>query len=154
MFIDANISREQYNKITKKDVTRFPNYKKIQLDKQECYPERNLIVANDTSAEIKLQPLLDHTVSRILKGQKDVLTNQDLGKEINFCLISKWGFDGSNQAEYKQRFSANSEVTDANIFISSLVPIQRTMEKGANEKIIIWQNKGCSSTRFCRPIKF
>lgn len=38
-------------------------------------------------------------------------------------LVSKWGFDGtSGQSQYKQKFS-NTDSTDSNIFLSSLVPI-------------------------------
>lgn len=42
----------------------------------------------------------------------------------NLWLISKWGCDcTSGQAEYKQLFEI-PDVSDASIFISSLVPVQ------------------------------
>ncbi|KAJ8936203.1 hypothetical protein NQ314_012452 [Rhamnusium bicolor] len=40
IFIDAALIREQYNKIRRKDLSRFPSYKKIQLAKKECYPKK------------------------------------------------------------------------------------------------------------------
>ncbi|KAJ8931812.1 hypothetical protein NQ314_015208 [Rhamnusium bicolor] len=120
MFIDAAFTREQYNKIRRKDSSRFPSYKKIQLAKKKCYRKKEVIIVTETSAEVKVQ-LLDRTVLRISKVQEDVLKSQGLDKLGKLCLITKWGFDGYNQLEYKQRFTTNPEATDANIFIALLV---------------------------------
>lgn len=38
-------------------------------------------------------------------------------------LISKWGCDGSQQAQFKQKLQNNAD-NDANIFQSSLVPLR------------------------------
>lgn len=69
----------------------------------------------------------------------------------NFVLYSKWGCDGSSgQYEYKQILSGESElISDANLLISSLVPIKLINE---NTNDMIWQNPTPSSVRFCQPI--
>ncbi|KAJ8926159.1 hypothetical protein NQ314_021502 [Rhamnusium bicolor] len=123
IFIDAALTREQYNKIRRKDLSRFPSYKKFQLAKKECYPKKEAIIVIEMSAEVKVQELLNHTILCISNVQEDVLKSQGLDKLGKLCLITKWGFDGSNQSEYKQKFTTNPEATDANIFIASLFPL-------------------------------
>nr|CAH7742540.1 unnamed protein product [Callosobruchus chinensis] len=119
MFIETNLTRDQYNKIRKRDSDRFPPYKEIQLTKKECYPQRDFFTISETTAAITLQGLLNHTAQRIIQTHSEVLTNfQDAGQ---LYMVAKWGFDGSSQQEYKQKFSANLEATDANIFIASLI---------------------------------
>ena len=85
MFIEANLTREQYSNIREKDVKGLPSYKKIIAVKRNCYPEKEAVIVTETSAEVKLQPLLDHTVSRILQAQGSILANY--GK---LCLIIKY----------------------------------------------------------------
>lgn len=67
-------------------------------------------------------------------------------------LISKWGCDGSQQAQFKQKFQNNAD-SDANIFQSSLVPLRLIVIIDGEQKKIIWQNPAPSSPRFCRPIR-
>lgn len=64
-------------------------------------------------------------------------------------LISKWGCDGSQQAEYKQKFSRNND-SDCNVFQTSFVPLRLICS--INRKVI-WQNPTPSSPRYCRPIR-
>lgn len=91
------------------------------MQKKECYPIKESIEITDTSAEIKYQYLLNRTAMRLLQVVIDVLEVQNQGSIQNLILIL--GMDRSAQSEYKQRFSdLNSK--DANIFISSLVPIR------------------------------
>lgn len=59
----------------------------------------------------------------------------------------KWGCDGSNLKQYKQKFEEDGN-SDAKIFLSSLVPLRLMY---GNQ--IIWQNPQSSSPRFCRPIR-
>lgn len=71
----------------------------------------------------------------------------------NLEMIYKWGCDGSSgQAQYNQNVgeSSSSSITDSDLFIFSLVPLQ--MQCSVSQKII-WQNPRPTSTRFCRPIK-
>lgn len=64
----------------------------------------------------------------------------------------QWGAS-SGMSEYKQKFT-NPDDSDANIFVTSLVPIQLIQgnPNSKENKIILWQNPRPSSTRFCRPI--
>lgn len=154
MIIDAKLSRHQYAIIRSKDKMKFPSYEKVLKAKQECYPNKDNIVITSTHAEVKLQALLDHTVSRLLVLQKDVLKTLNSEKLENIVMISKWGFDGfSGNNEYKQKFELD-DCSDSSVFMSSLVPIQLVCNDPKEKDLIIWQNPRTSSTRFSRPIKF
>jgi hypothetical protein len=131
----------------------YPVYYKVLQCKEQCYPAD--ITATESVASVKLQSLLNHTVQRILKAQSDVIESLPVDKRHDLQLICKWGCDGtSGQSTYKQNFSAGSSTSDANIFFTSLVPLQLTFvnEKDKSE-IIVWKNPRSSPTRFCRPIK-
>lgn len=43
-----------------------------------------------------------------------------------------------------------SEISDSNLFMTSIVPLQMVVSDG--EKIVVWKNNTQSSTRFCRPL--
>lgn len=146
VFIEAQLTKHQYNTVRNADKSKFPPYTVIQTAKRQCYPDPQFINITESSAEISLQALLNHTAFRLLKSQSEVLVTQE-AKSLQ--LICKWGFDGSAQSTYKQKFSDVS-VSDANIFITSLVPIKITSINNS----IIWQNVRTSSTRYCRPIRF
>lgn len=122
MCVEAQLTRHQYNIIREQDKDRFPSYKKIQAAKKECYPQKESIIVTDTAAEVKLQALLDHTASRLLDAQYEVLSSKKPESFQKLILICKWSFDGSGQAEYKQTFDSDPSASNANIFISSLVP--------------------------------
>lgn len=63
-------------------------------------------------------------------------------------LIFKWGCDGSSGfSEYKQKFS-KVEFSDANVFITSLVPLRCLIND-----VVVWDNPLPSSTRYCRPVR-
>lgn len=64
-------------------------------------------------------------------------------------MIVKWGCDGSQQTEFKEKFLDDTS-SDANIFQSSMVPLQLIC---AINKKVIWKNSTPSSPRFCRPIR-
>jgi len=69
------------------------------MAKTKCYPDN--ITVNESHAEVELQNLLDHTATRILQLQKEVIYNIWADSVQNLILIGKWGFDG--HAEYKQK---------------------------------------------------
>lgn len=89
MFVEAKLTRHQYYIVRLKDKLRFPSYKIIQQAKQDCYPDKDQITITDTSADIKLQALLDHTSSRLIQVQKDVLSNLE---NIRLLFDYKMGF--------------------------------------------------------------
>lgn len=58
----------------------------------------------ETCAEINLQDLLDHTSARLCMYLDEVLDSLN-EEEISFLeLLSKWGCDGSQQQQFKQKF--------------------------------------------------
>lgn len=93
---------------------------------------------------------MDHTASRLLKDLDQVLGSLKEEERNSLVLYSKWGCDGCQQTEYKQKFE-NESNTDANLFQSSFVPLRLTY--GKNDKVL-WQNPTPSSPRYCRPIRF
>lgn len=122
----------------------YPSYYKIQHAKTKCYPGKEDIILSEEGAAIKLQALLNLTVSRLL----DVIT-LDLDSTTELLLISKWGFDGaSGQSNYKQKTEA--EFDESTIIMASLVPIRLQHIDGT----IVWENDRPSSTFYCRPIMF
>ncbi|KAE9522419.1 hypothetical protein AGLY_017178 [Aphis glycines] len=130
----------------------FSAYDHVLNAKKECYPKN--IRITETSCQVPLQDLLDHTIIRILK-----IPNIKMPENIvdNIELLCKWGCDGSSDhSQYKQTFNESSSLTttDYDVFMFSVVPLQLhfTDEGGGNH--ILWKNPRYSSTRFCRPIKF
>lgn len=148
LLIDISLSKHGYTILrqTSKELGSdiFPTYDQILEQKKLCYPTD--INISETSATVKLQALLDHTTERIFltKSETDLksMSNQ-------FVLLSKWGCDGSSgHSTFKITFE-NEGATDANMFLTSLVPLRLS-----DNKSLFWDNPRPSSTRFCRPIRF
>lgn len=160
VIVEAKLTRHQYNVIrnSMKDHNchLYPSYEAIREAKALCYPPRSSISITENCADIKLQDLLDHTCKRILLSQRKVLESVHMPSSVNANLICKWGCDGSSgQSLYKQKFQDDSN-SDANIFLTSLVPLQLTFfdsESIDSDNKILWKNPRPSSPRFCRPIK-
>lgn len=150
MFVEAGLTRKQYNVIRNTNPKFFPCYSILQRAKNACYPDKDSFLVTATSAEINLQALLNHTVTRLLTHLDVVLETLNEADSNSLMMIYKWGCDGSQQSQYKQNF-ANDYDSDANIFQSSLVPLQLTC--GLFEKRVVWQNPTPSSPRYCRPIR-
>jgi hypothetical protein len=144
IFVEANLTMSQYEVIQHANKDVYPCYKYVQKAKQDCYPPRTI---TETYAEVKLQDLVDHTTRRLCLYLQQVLEEHGKRKTDDFVLIYKWGCDGSHQIQYKQKFQ-NYDDSDANIFLSSLVPLRLLCGKD-----VIWQNPYPSSPRFCRPIR-
>ncbi|XP_050301756.1 uncharacterized protein LOC126739959 [Anthonomus grandis grandis] len=66
MFIEVDLSKGQYEIIRSYNPSMYPCYSKIQEVKKECYPDKESITVTETLADIKLQNLMDHTVSRLV----------------------------------------------------------------------------------------
>ena len=109
---------------------------------------------SESCAQIELQALLDHTTSRIIQLQADVIDT--LNPEIlqKLVLHCKWVCDGSSgQSVFKQKFTETGK-SDESIFYTSLVSLQlihNNHEMG--EATIVWKNPRPSSPQFCRPIR-
>lgn len=149
MMVEAGLSRKQYEIVRSTNKSFYPCYSLLQREKIESYPEKSSYVVTETYAEIKLQNLMDHTVRRLLLYLKEVVQNLSEEEGNTLHLICKWGCDGSQQKQFKQKF-LNDEDSDANIFQSSFVPLQLICD--FNKKVI-WQNPTTSSPRYCRPIR-
>ncbi|XP_034192452.2 uncharacterized protein LOC117609839 [Osmia lignaria lignaria] len=159
LLIELKFSRSQYqlqrSACLQNNCKVFPSYKKVQEAKHNCYPPKSEMTITENCGEIKLQALLDHTAERILLTQIDVIKSLSPEQVQNMILICKWGCDGSSgQSTYKRKFSDDSgSQSDANVFFTSLVPLQLLSTNEENNKIVIWKNPRPSSPRFCRPIK-
>lgn len=96
------------------------------------------------SIDIKLQDLMDITVSRIMLTIINLeCHDQPIQQAV---LTSKWGMDGaSGFSEYKMKVTGNGN--DSQIFMSSFVPLELT--SGTKK---LWLNPRTDSTRYCRPI--
>ena len=151
IFVNANLSRAQYNIIRESSKDIYPCYSLIQQAKKMCYPKEEFIDVTETKAEVKLQALLDHTIVRLSMYLDDILEVFSEAERNNLQLISKWGCDGSNQTQYNQKFQ-HAESNDKYIFQSSIVPIRLICNLAGQSKIV-WQNPTPSSPRFCRPIR-
>lgn len=149
MFVDAGLSRSQYDLIRSSSKKIYPCYSIVQRAKMECYPDKESIIVTETSAEVNIQALIDLTSKRLLMYLDEVLESLIEEERKSLLLLCKWGCDGSQQAKYKQKFENDSD-SDANIFQSSFVPIRLICT--LNNKII-WQNPTPSSPRYCRPIR-
>lgn len=155
LLVEVDLSRNRYQSLrncflSKKDKI-LPPYKKLSQAKKECYPSK--ILVTETSGEVSLQSLLDHTVYRILQYQNDVIDRFSEDQLKNLTLICKWGCDGSSgHSRYKQKLSEEND-SDESILFLALVPLQIVNIDSASKKcIIFWKNPRPSSPRFCRPI--
>lgn len=151
VFINANLTRKQYNIIRNASPKVYPCYSLLQKAKEKCYPKKDAYRVTESCSEIKLQDILDHTATRLCEYLDEVLESIPMQERTNLELISKWGCDGSQQHTFKQKFE-DSTGNDAYIFQSSFVPIRLCANMG-DQKKIIWQNPVPSSPRFCRPIR-
>lgn len=148
LIVETNLSKSQYTALRRiflgKNCNILPAYSKVLAAKKNCYPEN--ITAAESSVEVKLQSLLDHTTLRLVKS----LEPYDLQHNENtWIFIHKWGMDGSSgHSQYKQK--TKSDFSDSDMFVTSCVPLQLIHE---GNRDVIWKNPRPSSTRYCRPIR-
>lgn len=150
IFVEGDFTRRQWEILHGANKNIYPCYSLLQKAKKECYPEE--IIVTETHIGVQLQSLLDHTSSRLYKYLAEVIETCTKSERENLELILKWGCDGSQQSQYKQKFQDVSN-NDGNIFQSSLVPLRLIVTTTNGDTKIIWQNPVPSSIRFCRPIR-
>ncbi|GBP49506.1 hypothetical protein EVAR_45482_1 [Eumeta japonica] len=132
MFVEAGLSRSQYNVIRSARKQLYPCYSLLQKAKADCYPKPESFHVTDTCAEIKLQDLVDHTASRLCTYLEEVLKGLSSEEKENLKLISKWGCDGSQQTRYMQSLqNTNESYDDANIFQSSFLPLRLLLSRAS-----------------------
>lgn len=151
IFVEADLTRKQYEVIHSANKNIYPCYSLIKKAKKDCYPREESMRVTETCAEINLQDLLDHTSARLCMYLDEVLDSLNEEEISSLELLSKWGCDGSQQQQFKQKFG-NTIDSDSSIFQSSFVPLRLFCNIGDKNKII-WQNPVPSSARYCRPIR-
>lgn len=152
IFVEGDFTRRQWEIIHKSNKSIYPCYSLVQMAKKQCYPDEENIHVTESCSEIRLQALLDHTALRLHRYLAEVIETCSVEEKQNLTLICKWGCDGSQQTQYKQKFQDSAD-SDANIFQSSLVPLRLVALTDKKNQKIIWQNPVPSSVRFCRPIR-
>lgn len=158
LFIELGLSQGKYQQLRnahlQKQSKMLPSYKNLRKAKLQCYPALGLSF-NEYEASVTLQSLLNHTTDRIILYQMEVVKYLSAKKLENLTLIVKWGCDGSSgHSEYKHKVDDGIEVSDENIFFTSLVPLQLIYrDSEMKETTVVWKNPRPSSPRFCRPIK-
>jgi hypothetical protein len=98
MFVEAGLSRRQYKIIWSTHKHIYLCYGLLQKSKLDCYPDKESYRVTDTCAEMNLQKLLDHTVTRLLTYLQEVVhtLSED---ERDTLLKCKWGCDGPQQTQ-------------------------------------------------------
>jgi hypothetical protein len=102
------MSRDSYNHVREtvngnRGVSVLPSYYKVQAAKTRCYPPVSATCITETSAVVSLQPLLDHTTSRLLTAETDTIKSYHESITENITFFFKWGYDGSSSEQYKQK---------------------------------------------------
>lgn len=95
MFVEADLTRRQYEIIRATNKRFYPHYELLLKAKEECYPPKESLRVTSTCAEGNLQSLLDHTVTRLSLFLEEVLLTLDAAERNSLLLICKWGCDGS-----------------------------------------------------------
>ncbi|XP_050308380.1 uncharacterized protein LOC126744859 [Anthonomus grandis grandis] len=134
IFVEADLTRKQYEIIQICNKNIYPCYSLIQTAKKDCYSKEEAICVTEVCAEIKLQELLDHTCERLCKYLEEVLDSFS-ETETELELLCKWGCDGSHQSQFKQKFETGVPASDSHIFQSSFVPL-RLVTSNKDRKII------------------
>jgi hypothetical protein len=136
------MSRDSYNHVREtvngnRGVSVLPSYYKVQAAKTRCYPPVSATCITETSAVVSLQPLLDHTTSRLLTAETDTIKSYHESITENITFFFKWGYDGSSSEQYKQKFSENDS-SDANVLFTSIVPLKMiSFCNESNKEILI-----------------
>ena len=158
----------------------FPAYEKVRAAKKKCYPDPHAMTFTETSAEVKLQAILDHTCRRLVETQREHVqrvcieqsgtsqspgtsecTSQSPGTSectsqstslVDGILRCKWGFDGATgQAIYKQKYTADTATASREDEALFCTTLVPLELTICGQSI--WSNDKPSSTRFCRPLR-
>lgn len=154
LILTKNVCKDLYRTLRTLAVSNglpnyYPKYEEIQKEKKKCRPLEGPTIT-ETEAKISLQALLNHTVSRILEIQDEVLiayANEEELDSVNLNLKVSWGFDGSTgHSLYKQKMDGPDD--DHSLFATTVIPLLLSSSQG----FPIWKNKTPQSYRSCRPL--
>lgn len=85
VFVEANLSRRQYEIIRSASKNLYPSYSILQKAKSDCYLPKESFEVTETCAQVNLQDVLNHTATRLLTYLKDVL--RDLRPDESDSLV-------------------------------------------------------------------
>ncbi|CAH0555193.1 unnamed protein product [Brassicogethes aeneus] len=146
LMVDLKLTKHQYIAMqkgaNKRNVNLYPPYYLVLQSKVKCYP--NEIVILENSAEIRLQKLFWF----------EILEHKPAISSLLLQLECKGGLDGSgSHSMYKQKlFSENFNTNDADILLSSLVPLRLHFKNKDNDQtVVVWQNPGAHLQDFAGP---
>lgn len=152
LFMEAGLSKFQYQVFRRNSPSIYPSYDVIGAMKQTCAPPKESIEESASRISVKLQALLENTVIRIMKiidGELSEFMDSNDMDSAELILLSSWGMDGSTgYSQYNQALPEGCQ-DDSDIFSATLTPIRLFMHD--DEKRIMWFNKMPQSIRFCRP---
>jgi hypothetical protein len=118
MFVEAGLSRRQYEIIRNTQKQIYPCYSSLQSAKIDCYPDKEAYRVTETCAEVELQNLLDHTVTRLLTYLEEIVQNlRRTKKAIRCCCYASGVVIDLN----KRSASKNFRMTVIQILIYSKV---------------------------------
>lgn len=70
ILIDAKLTKRGYSIIREPAMDVFPPYSRITEAKVKCYPPEDQFEFSEVFAKVKLQSILNHTISRLLDSCK------------------------------------------------------------------------------------
>lgn len=177
MVVEANLSRSQYDIIKRNLKKALPNYKVVAREKKACVPQEGEgATYTDTSAEVKLQVLVDRTLEALVEAHD--IAPPPTG--FSYRLDWKWGMDGAGgHSTFNQVFEGDStgekddeeesagnsgEVTtgvdknvglDGGVFMIGVVPVRLVMVDDKQVQVEeVWVNKKAGAAESCRILKF
>lgn len=119
LVVDLDLTRAAYRTMQQAAKDRgcklYPSSRRVSEAKLQCMPPADSLLVEPHYAQVPLQQLLDHTATRLLELQAEVLAHLE---RQELTLTCKWGLDGSSgHSRYKQVGVEHDEV-DQGVYIS------------------------------------
>ena len=164
LLVDMDLSKAKYvlmrESAKEHQCQIYPAYCRVTEAKCTCLPAMSTMSVSESCARVQLQGLLDHTASRLLELQGEVVrqlspsstttvlrrVSPPATSPTRLTLLCKWGMDGSTGHSITKR---GGSVPDDQLFAVTLVPLRLVTDAGD----VVWSNAAPSSPRFCRPIE-
>lgn len=126
----------------------LPEYKHVRDEKKKCYP--NGITVTESTAEVSLKNVVEHTILRLKDHQLPVLEHLLKDKdELHTIFYFNAGVDGStNHPRHAFKFK-DKNATDQFMLATSM----NYLHWEDISKNVIWHTPAPASIRFNRPIK-
>ncbi|KAF2901834.1 hypothetical protein ILUMI_04352 [Ignelater luminosus] len=130
--------RRQYEVIRHGNKNFYPSYSTLQKAKKECYPPKEALRVIETCTEVRVQHLLDYSVSRLFTYLEEVLETLNEHEFNTLELRSKWGCHGSQQA---QSF-------ESVLHLSYKLPVKKWQLRSKNDKSVVKERKAKIQLKF------